>query len=376
MHLLSRKGLIIGMGLLLMIGPIAKAEGQAPSIVQAKLSLQRLDSKINKLKQQLATAHDQQNVLQSSLVRMDRQLSETERQLSHSTALIKENADKIHRLIEQSQLLTDRLVEQKAVLATYIRARYRIGRDQMMRSMLSSDSLDQTHQRLIAFQYILRAHQQLIKVMQETKRQWTHTKKELEEAYKNAHSLKLKLLAQHQQLRQNKQIQLNIMENLTDNIHSEQRTLQDYEHDKSHLAVLLAGLTMKSHRQVIPRRYAQSPASFLISPLVEEVPMRRWNQGILFVAPEGAVVKAVRGGRVVFSDFLRGYGLLVILDHGQGLMTLYGYNQALFKRRGELVSAGQQIATVGRGARVQEQGLYFEARRDGKVIVWPEREVT
>ena len=92
------------------------------------------------------------------------------------------------------------------------------------------------------------------------------------------------------------------------------------------------------------------------------------NQGVTFFAKEGAPVLAVHSGKVVFSDWLNGYGLLLILDHGDGFMTLYANNEALFKQKGDSVTQGDQIATVGHSGGIKQNGLYFEVRQRGKAI--------
>jgi septal ring factor EnvC (AmiA/AmiB activator) len=91
----------------------------------------------------------------------------------------------------------------------------------------------------------------------------------------------------------------------------------------------------------------------------------RWH-GIFIDAAEGESVYAVHYGRVVFSDWLRGFGLLMIVSHGEGYMSLYGHNQALFRETGDWVSAGEVIAAVGDSGGQDKTGLYFEIRIDGK----------
>lgn len=91
----------------------------------------------------------------------------------------------------------------------------------------------------------------------------------------------------------------------------------------------------------------------------------RW-QGWLIGGDSGAEVKAVHHGRVVFADWLNGFGLLVILDHGDGMMSLYGRNQSLLRTVGEWVNAGDVISEVGLSGGFSEPGLYFELRRNGQ----------
>ncbi|MEJ2065334.1 MAG: peptidoglycan DD-metalloendopeptidase family protein [Reinekea sp.] len=93
----------------------------------------------------------------------------------------------------------------------------------------------------------------------------------------------------------------------------------------------------------------------------------RW-QGLLIAAAEGAPVKAVHGGRVVFADFFKSNGLLVIIDHGKGIWTLYGRNRALLTKVGAWVEAGDVIAEVGQSGGYSESGLYFEVRQNGMPI--------
>ncbi|MGH8167060.1 MAG: murein hydrolase activator EnvC family protein [Woeseiaceae bacterium] len=95
----------------------------------------------------------------------------------------------------------------------------------------------------------------------------------------------------------------------------------------------------------------------------------KWN-GVVLAAPRGREVRAVYHGRVVFADWLAGLGLLVIVDHGEGYMTLYGYNETTLKSAGDWVAPGDVIATVGDSGGRQLSGLYFEIRK-GAVPVDP-----
>ena len=91
----------------------------------------------------------------------------------------------------------------------------------------------------------------------------------------------------------------------------------------------------------------------------------KWN-GVVLAAPRGREVRAVYHGRVAFADWLAGMGLLVIVDHGEGYMTLYGYNETILKNTGDWVAPGDVIATVGDSGGQPQAGLYFELRRGTK----------
>lgn len=91
-------------------------------------------------------------------------------------------------------------------------------------------------------------------------------------------------------------------------------------------------------------------------------------KGVFIRAASGSEVKAVAAGKIVFADWLRGFGNLTIIDHGEGYLSVYGYNESLFKSVGEAVKAGEAIASVGSSGGNQETGLYFELRHLGQPI--------
>ncbi|ENZ0349745.1 murein hydrolase activator EnvC [Morganella morganii] len=93
----------------------------------------------------------------------------------------------------------------------------------------------------------------------------------------------------------------------------------------------------------------------------------RWK-GMVIGAPEGTQVKAVADGRVLLADWLQGYGLVVVVEHGKGDMSLYGYNQSALVNVGDQVKAGQPVALVGNSGGQERPGLYFEIRRQGRTV--------
>ncbi len=92
-----------------------------------------------------------------------------------------------------------------------------------------------------------------------------------------------------------------------------------------------------------------------------------WD-GVMISAPKGQEVRAIHHGRVAFADWFRGFGLLLILDHGDGYMTLYGHNQSLFKEAGDWVEENEPIALVGSSGGRQQAGVYFGIRHQGRAV--------
>ena len=91
-------------------------------------------------------------------------------------------------------------------------------------------------------------------------------------------------------------------------------------------------------------------------------------KGLFIQASLGVEVKAIAGGRVVFADWMRGFGNLMIVDHGDNYLTIYGNNEALLKQVGERVRGGDSIASVGNSGGNAESGLYFELRHQGQPL--------
>ena len=153
--------------------------------------------------------------------------------------------------------------------------------------------------------------------------------------------------------------------------------------DRARLEALLAELRRRAE-EAEETRFAQSRGR-LNWPVAGRV-VRHFGQpraggrlqweGVYFEARSGAEVKAIHGGRVVFADWLRGFGLLTILDHGDGHMSLYGNADVLFKEVGDWVEGGEPIAAAGRSGGQPESGLYLEVRANGRPtnpIAWLER---
>lgn len=90
--------------------------------------------------------------------------------------------------------------------------------------------------------------------------------------------------------------------------------------------------------------------------------------GVLISAAEGTPVHAIYGGKVIFANWLRGFGLLVIINHGDGYMSLYARNQALYAKVGDLVTQNDVIAKIGKSGGFEKSSLYFEIRRNGIAI--------
>lgn len=179
--------------------------------------------------------------------------------------------------------------------------------------------------------------------------------------------------AQLEQIQQAKQARADLLARLDADIDAKTRSLSQLKEDAASLRKLLDNIQQQKIQQKRQQKFSSLkgklnwPAKGFLSKFFgsDKVGGVKWD-GVFITAPEGREVRAVHHGKVAYADWLRGYGLLVIIDHGEGYMSLYGHNQTLFKEAGDWVDAGESIALVGNSGGQKNPGLYFSIRSKGK----------
>ncbi|KTD35626.1 peptidase, M23/M37 family [Legionella moravica] len=340
----------------------------APSpVLQTQTKLKQLDAQINNLKQTLATAHDKRGILNQELSGTEKQIGEGIHRLRSIQNDIKSKEQKIAELHAKAELLNKQLATQQQLLANHVRARYQMGEYQPLKWILTQDDPYKISRILTYYQYIIKSRQELIDKIGETRTNLSENKDKLNNELAENQKLHNQLSQHQQQLEQNKRYHTTLIESLNNDIQNKQHDLQEFEKDKANLSRLLKSLSQQSVVQS-SKPFIQMRKKLPLPVQNVQRSLRRMNQGVTFFADEGAVVTAVYPGKVVFSDWLKGYGLLLIIDHGQGFMTLYAHNQSLFKHKGQTVRQNEQIASVGHSGGIKQNGLYFEIRLRGKAV--------
>lgn len=336
-------------------------------VVQTKTKLKQLDAQINKLQQALTTAHDKQSLLNTELADNEKQISDCVRNLRSIQNEIDNKELKIAALQEKDNHLKTDLNNQQQLLSSHVRARYQMGEYQPLKWILNQEDPYEISRILTYYQYIIQSRQQLIDTIGKTQKNLSENKEALHKELVENKKLKVELTEHQNQLNHNKQYHTQLMQTLNHEIQSDQHALQDFKRDKHNLTRLLKSLSEQSVMQV-SKPFAQMRKKLPLPVQTAQRSMRSMNQGVTFFADEGTVVTAVYPGKVVFSDWLKGYGLLLIIDHGQGFMTLYAHNQSLFKHKGQTVHQNEQVASVGHSGGIKQNGLYFEIRLRGKAV--------
>lgn len=350
---------------LFLIGSLGYSDNARVSQTQSRLK--QLDRQINTLKQTLATAHDKRGALTRELEGTEKQIGDNVR---HLRSIQNNMANKQHRITAlQTHVneLNRELVAQQQLLAQHVRTRYKMGEYQPLKWLLNQDDPYTVSRLLTFYQYLVHSRQTIIDDIAVTKKNLTINQDSLKSELAKQQTLQHQLHAHQQQLEQHKRYHTEVIRTINQDIQSQQHTLSEYQRNKDNLSRLLKTLATASIAQ--PKQPFTVMRHKLPKPVqVAKSAVQRLNQGVTFFAGEGTAVHAVYPGKVVFSDWLNGYGLLMIIDHGQGFMTLYAHNQSLFKHKGSSVMQGETIAAVGHSGGLKQNGLYFEVRQRGKAV--------
>lgn len=347
--------------------PWAVSGATSETLNRAKTKLKQLETEIHTLKHTLNKAHDKNHLLNQELALTEKKISQGVHQSRLTQQAMDSRQRKITELEHQITALNQQLQTQRQLLAKHIRARYMMGEYQPLKWILSQDTPYKTSRMLTFYQYMLQSRETVIANILETKQALTKNVHSITLEIQEKQQLQSQLTTQQQKLERNKRYERAILQALNKTIQSQEQTLKDNQRNKETLSMLLKTLSKQSFSQ------PQRPLTFQHKKLQRPIQssgnaLKKLNQGIVFFANEGTPVKAIYPGKVVFCDWLKGYGLLMIIDHGQGLMTLYAHNQALFKNKGEQVQQGEQIASVGHSGGLKQNGLYFEIRQRGKAV--------
>ena len=336
------------------------------AVAQTKNQLQQLDHKMSQIKHHLNSAHDQQSRLTHELARTEKTILETRLQLKKIQGLMSTTQQQIATLQQQINTLTEQLHNQEALLAQHIRARHKMGQSEPVQWMLNQDSPDTINRLLTFHQYLLHSRQKAMDAVSKTQQTLIAKRTALHQELQTKEHLQQQLSQRQRAFDKDKRHRIALVKSLSDDIQNQQKKLLDVERNKKNLTRLLTTLVQKSVLQT--KHPLSQMRRKLKTPVTTRQGTQRINQGIVFFASEGSPVVSVAPGKIIFSDWLNGYGLLLIVDHGWGFMTLYANNRSLLKHKGAMVTQGEQIALVGHTGTLKQNGLYFEIRQRGKAV--------
>ncbi len=352
--------------------------------------LERLRQQIQALRHTLNESRGQQRALRAELQRAEKEIGRLSRALGETRHQLKRQRRELESLHKRRRDRQADLARQKAVLRRQLLAAYAMGRQGDLKIILNQRDPAAIGRTLTYYDYFNRARSRHIAAIRTGLAELAALERQIEEE-----SVRLQALSRRQQRQvADKQAQLKrrrqVLARLEAEIHTKEQRLAQYLQDERRLARLLdqlQGVLSDIPPEEGDIRPFASLKGRLPWPVTGKLAARfgqrrvqgsrlKW-QGVLIRAPEGRPVRSIHHGRVAFADWLRGFGLLIIVDHGNGYMSLYAHNQSLYKTVGEWVAAGEVIATVGDSGGRARPGLYFEIRHNGKPtnpLRWCKRE--
>jgi len=326
------------------------------------------------------------------------QLADIENRYGESAATLKRLQDDIVQNRRQMKLIHQDIVLQKdeialhhKALAAQLRADFVMSRTGKLKLILNHQDLAKASRMVVYHDYLRRQRLKKLAVMQKSvaglaelesrqREEAMLMQRDVEKNRLEQSSLELlrnernKLLAEIEQDYSSGEQQLNRLkesENELKELIDTQAKWENQPADDQGAETLATNEQSQSEKQDAAKVDFERLKGQLPWPVSEKAAskgMQSLWDGILIEAPEGAEVRAVTRGKVVYSQWLSGYGLLMILDHGNGFMTLYGFNQSLYKKVDDWVEAGEVIAGAGQSGGRSQSGLYFGIRRNGKPV--------
>lgn len=356
-------------------GAAARPAGQAGAS-QARAQLQALRQQIARIARQVSRGQAERD-------RLTRQLRATEESVGKAQAALDDlrqqrqaGAARRAQLEAQKRQLEADLDGNRSALAGQLRAAYLIGREEPLKLLLNQGDPARAGRMFVYYSYFSRARALKIQAIEVDLQHIGQLDGQLQ-----AQDAKLSGLQQAQQaqvaaLQQARSQRMQVLASISARTQSRAERLVRLRRQRSDLESLLAQLR-RAAASLPPENLGHSPFAQLRGRLPRPVAGTiiesygqvragglKW-QGDLFATQRDAPVRAVSQGRVVYADWLAGLGLLVIIDHGGGYMSLYGHNDRLYESAGQQVAAGQVIAQAGDSGGSARPELYFEIRKEG-----------
>lgn len=344
-------------------------EAYAQNNDELKAVQQQIKNKQQQIAQQLAKA----KILQAELKQSELRVAQSAKALNTTQNDLAANSDEQNKLKGQQQSLQNKLKQQQQVLAKQIRSAFMTGNYDYAKMLLNQQDAAKFERTITYYQYLNKARRELIDEFRQWGKELREVNQKLLDKRQQLETLHLTQQGQQKELNQRQASRQLTLVKIRSAIESDASKVEELQVNEQNLRKALAEAE---------RLAALKPTSFnglgkLKGKLLQPAKGRihrlfgdrrqgqvRWK-GILIDANAGDKVVAVHDGKVLYADWLRGFGLVTVLDHGKGYMSLYGHNQALLRQAGDVVAAGESIALVGQSGGQDSANLYFEIRHKG-----------
>ena len=316
------------------------------------------------------------DALQASLRDTERLISKTDMELSNLTAKRSALSQQIAALRREGTELQTQQAELEQAMAMGIQQLWLLHQGGGLRVWLADERPDDIARHLAYYQLVLTAQKDTVTRYEAGLKNLENNTSALQEAEREATQKTTAIAGLLDQLTTQQAQREQTIARLNDQLENDQQRLAVLAENKRNLDTLLAKLALTAPSAPMKRTPFSEATNSLAMPVNGKPSNRfgakrntdiRW-QGWLIPAPQGEPVSAIFDGHIIFSDWLRGQGLIIVIDHGEGWLSLYAQNHSLLRGEGEFVRQGDIIAKVGASGGGERTGLYFEIRQKGKPV--------
>ena len=368
------------LGLLICLG----GSGLAVPAVQPEADARKTEAELQAVKAEIERVTRQVSEEQVERDKVSRELRAAE----VSVGKAREGLDGVRRgraecASKRSSLATQKrakeadLLRNRGALAGQLRAAYLIGRDEPLKLLLNQQDPARAGRMFVYYSYFGRARAEQIHDIENDVQTISGLDDQLQAQDTKLADLEQQQRADLEQLEQARAKRSEVLASLTAESNSHAQSLERLKDQQGGLEKLLRELRRAIEKFPIDNNDAFAHLRGKLAwPVSGKVLARfgeqraggvKWD-GVLVATERGAPVRAVYAGRVIYADWLPGLGLLTIVDHGEGYMSLYGHNERLYKAAGERVNAGDTLASAGDSGGSNRPELYFEIRKGGKAV--------
>ncbi|CAH1211752.1 Septal ring factor EnvC, activator of murein hydrolases AmiA and AmiB [Candidatus Nitrotoga sp. BS] len=353
--------------------------------------LNNLRKQISELLKELEETSESQSEATDELRESERAISNSKRRLAELSAQHHAADQTLESLQRQSQQLEKYIQKQQTMLSKLLYQQYLGGKQEYFKLLLNNHDPDQTAREMRYYEYIARSRSTWLNMLRTNLAQLDDVIQLTQQKSKEIAALQEEENAQKQTLEKDKLARQHVISQFAQQLKQQRHEIGRLQRDENRLSQLVAKLAKMLTRQkskgvlnndkLPDNRFDGKPFEQLkgklslpvMGTVVNKFGSARSDsavswKGLQLRAASGQPVKSVAAGRVVFADWLRGFGNLLIVDHGKGYMSLYGNNETLFKQVGDILHGGDTIAAVGNSGGNEDYGVYFELRHRGEPI--------
>lgn len=347
-----------------------------------EIAKQRNAAKLNDVQQAIAKQESNifaknkaRSVLEKQLKEDDLAIAKVAKAISDTEQALKDTQQKIFALSDEKKQLTSQKLTQEQLLAKQLRSAYTTGQHDYLKLLLNQAQSEKIQRTITYYQYMNKARINEIEKFQATIAQLVTVSAKHKKQVEQLQSLKQSQQKQRATLSKSKDSRSKTLASLGKELLSSKQKLAKLKADEANLAAALQKLAALIRAEVdlmglskLKRKLSWPVKGRLLRSFgSKKQGYLKWK-GVLLGAPVGRQVQTIHNGTVIFSDWLKGYGLLTVIDHGKGYMSLYAHNQTLLKSVGDQVETGEPIALVGQSGGQDQAGLYFEIRHQGQAV--------